>query len=83
MHWFSGGQRQRIAIARAGGAAQADRLRLAHVGPGRQRAGADPEPSRKPAARTGAVLLFITHNMGVVEYIADEVAVMQGGRVVE
>jgi peptide/nickel transport system ATP-binding protein len=27
--------------------------------------------------------LFITHNIGVVEYIADEVAVMQAGRIVE
>ena len=27
--------------------------------------------------------LFITHNIGVVEYIADQVAVMQAGRVVE
>jgi peptide/nickel transport system ATP-binding protein len=28
-------------------------------------------------------LLFITHNIGVVEYIAHEVAVMQKGRLVE
>jgi peptide/nickel transport system ATP-binding protein len=27
--------------------------------------------------------LFITHNIGVVEHIADEVAVMQAGRIVE
>ena len=27
--------------------------------------------------------LFITHNIGVVEYIADQVAVMQAGRIVE
>ena len=31
----------------------------------------------------GLSYLFITHNIGVVEYLADEGAVMQAGRVVE
>ena len=31
----------------------------------------------------GVSYLFITHNIGVVEYIADRVAVMQAGRIVE
>jgi peptide/nickel transport system ATP-binding protein len=31
----------------------------------------------------GLSYLFITHNIGVVEYIADEVAVTQAGRIVE
>ena len=31
----------------------------------------------------GVAYLFITHNIGVVEYIADQVAVMQAGRIVE
>ena len=31
----------------------------------------------------GLAYLFITHNIGVVEYIADHVAVMQGGHIVE
>jgi len=31
----------------------------------------------------GLAFLFITHNIGVVEYIADRVAVMQAGRIVE
>jgi peptide/nickel transport system ATP-binding protein len=31
----------------------------------------------------GLAYLFITHNIGVVAYIADPVAVMQAGRIVE
>ena len=31
----------------------------------------------------GVSYLFITHNIGVVEYIADRVAVMRAGRIVE
>jgi peptide/nickel transport system ATP-binding protein len=31
----------------------------------------------------GLAYLFITHNIGVVEYIADDIAVMQAGRIVE
>ena len=31
----------------------------------------------------GVSYLFITHNIGVVEYIADHVAVMQNGRIGE
>ena len=27
--------------------------------------------------------LFITHNFGVVEYLSDRIAIMQGGRIVE
>jgi peptide/nickel transport system ATP-binding protein len=34
-------------------------------------------------ARHGISYLFITHNMGVVEYLAHEVAVMYLGRIVE
>ena len=31
----------------------------------------------------GLSLLFITHNIGVVEYLADDIVVMQRGRVEE
>lgn len=83
-HQFSGGQRQRICIARALAtepdilicdeptsaldiSVQAQILNLL----------------KELQQETGVAYLFITHNMGVVSYIADEVLVMKDGKAVE
>jgi len=83
-HEFSGGQRQRIAIARALAvnpavlvldeptsaldvSVQAQILNLL----------------RELQHETGMAYLFITHNFGVVEYLADDIVIMDKGRLVE
>jgi peptide/nickel transport system ATP-binding protein len=83
-HEFSGGQRQRIGIARALSldpafivcdeitsaldvSVQAEILRML----------------LELRAQRGLTLLFITHNIGVVEYVSDQTAVMYQGRIVE
>jgi peptide/nickel transport system ATP-binding protein len=83
-HEFSGGQRQRIGIARALSldpsfivcdeitsaldvSVQAEILQML----------------LQLRQRRGLTLLFITHNIGVVEYVSDRIAVMYQGRIVE
>lgn len=83
-HQFSGGQKQRIVIAMAlvlnAGLIIADEPTTAlDVTVQAQVL----ELLFSLQAETGAAVLFITHDLGVVAEIADRVVVMQAGRVVE
>lgn len=81
---FSGGQRQRIAIARA--LAARPRLLVGDEPISALDASAQLQVAtlmRSLAVESGAGLLFISHDLSVVRLIADRIAVMYLGRIVE
>lgn len=83
-HEFSGGQRQRIGIARA--LAVNPRLVVCDEVTSALDVSVQAEILElllNLRSRFGLTLIFITHNISVVEYISDKTAVMHQGRLVE